>query len=124
MGLFARPAWEIGIASLGNLFYLTVGGVVLYFTFENGPSWVGWIAAAYFTCLFYSRSKRRQRLSLEMDRWKENVSLIERCRNEVSSDCFDPSELARRLKQQESTGLYVHTAILATLAARSRMGGG
>lgn len=127
-GWFFKPAWVVVTRGLGSLFYFATACVVLYFLFGGGYSWLGWILAVYFGWLIYRRTKRADRLDRDTARWTENLLLIESCRTEIASDCFDAFEVARRLRQQEKNGLFVQSTIFkvirmnATVRVKSDMG--
>jgi hypothetical protein len=103
------------LRGLGGLLFLAAVVVVLYFASGTGFWRIGWLLAAYLAWLIYCGAQRADKLERDSDRWVANLSVVLACVNEVQSGHFDASEIARRLRDQEKDGLFVHTTIFTVL---------
>jgi hypothetical protein len=103
------------VRGIGVLLCLAAASVILYFGSGTSYWWIGWLVAAYCGWLIYRRAQRADKLERDADRHTANLSVIDACVNEVRSGHFDASEIARRLRDQEKNGLFVHTTIFTVL---------
>jgi len=111
------------VRALGSLLCLAAAVVILYFASGTRYWWIGWLVGAYFGWLTYRRAQRADKLERDTDRWAANLSFIEGCVNEVQSGHFDASEIARRLREREGNGLFVHSVIFAVLEKSAALHG-
>jgi hypothetical protein len=122
---FLNPVAGILVAAIargtGFLLCLAALSGVLYFASGTPYWWTGWLIAAFFAWLIYRRAQRVSGLEREDRRWKGSLSLVETCVHEIVSRSFDPTEIARRLTDQERNGLYVSSPIFTMLRRRATL---
>lgn len=112
--LFEPRTWGI-VRWVGSLFYLAVGVVLLYVAFGTRYPWVGWLLAACLAWLVFRLAKKADRADRDVRRWRQSLTVLDGCVKEVASRHFNPSEITRRLREQEKNGLFVQSTIFTIL---------
>ncbi|HYH01264.1 MAG TPA: hypothetical protein VD837_19210 [Terriglobales bacterium] len=117
---FIKPWPRTFLASVWALIRLAILIVVLYALFSGGYSFFGGLLAVIASIVYFEKRQAGKEKAAKLSKTQEPIRTIHLLLRDVEQHCYEPAEVARRIRSLEKSGVYVHS-IAFTLLQNKRL---